>query len=245
MKPISYLFKRESACKSLLRAVWVCALLQVVVPAWADNLFLTPGKIDGVALLPPPPVVGSAEGVADLASARSVFKGRSQSEELRAMKDASLSLYLFEPAIGPFFKPGKLPKLEALWKQVRTEAGSVIEMPKKHWQRQRPYQLDSQLSFGEPEPSFSYPSGHSTRGTVYSLVLAEVFPEQREAILAIGRNIGWDRVLIGKHFITDVFAGRVLGKAIMRELMSNPVFQRDLAEAKLEAQAVAASAMGR
>ena len=40
--------------------------------------------------------------------------------------------------------------------------------------------------------------------------------------------------LTGYHFLSDVRAGRVLGQAIVRELMASPVFQKDLAEAKAE-----------
>jgi acid phosphatase (class A) len=69
---------------------------------------------------------------------------------------------------------------------------------------------------------------------VYSLVVAELFPENKEAVLDIGRNIGWDRVLIGKHFPTDVYAGRVLGYAIVRELHSSTLFQHDLEQAMAE-----------
>jgi acid phosphatase (class A) len=97
--------------------------------------------------------------------------------------------------------------------------------------------MDEQLFVGIREPSYGYPSGHSTRGTVYSLVLAELFPERKDAILAVGRTIGWDRVLLGVHFPTDIYAGRVLGQAVFRELMASPAFQHDLAEAKTEAQA--------
>ena len=106
----------------------------------------------------------------------------------------------------------------------------------------RPYQVDPALSLGYPEPSYSYPSGHSLRGTVYAGVLAELFPDKKEAILAVGRNIGWDRVLIGKHFPTDVVAGRVLAKAILRELLASPAFQHDFAEAKAEVAAVQTTA---
>jgi len=69
---------------------------------------------------------------------------------------------------------------------------------------------------------------------LYALVMAELFPENRDAILNIGRGIGWDRVLIGKHYPTDIFAGRVLAIATMRELSASPLFQRDLAAAKAE-----------
>src|SRR5205823_2847867 len=106
-----------------------------------------------------------------------------------------------------------------------------------HFKRLRPYQIDESLSLGKPEPSFGYPSGHSVRGTVYAMLVAELFPEHKEAILKIGRDIGWNRVIIGKHFPTDIYAGRVLGQAIVRELLATTAFQHDLAEARAEVQA--------
>lgn len=218
-------------------ALSLCLLLLVTSPLFADSNYLAPDHPDGVALLAPPPAPGLAEEAADLASTRAVFNGRTPAETARATKDSNLSVFLFAPAIGPFFQPGKLPKTEALFKKVKQDITEPINVPKDHWQRRRPYQLDEHLSLGPGEPSYGYPSGHSTRGTVQALVLAELFPDRKEAILAIGRDIGWDRVLIGKHFPTDIYAGRVLGQAIVRELLANPAFQRDLAEAKAEVQA--------
>jgi acid phosphatase (class A) len=214
-------------------------LLPAIAAPPSAERYLAPGRPDGIALLPPPPTVGSAEETADLATARAVFHGRTPADEKRAVKNSSLSFSLFAPAIGPFFEPARLPKTDALMLKVKKEIGDIIDIPKDHWKRRRPYQLDASLSLGQPEQSSSYPSGHSTRGTVYSILLAEIFPEKREAILEIGRDIGWDRIVIGKHFPTDVYAGRVLGKAIVRELLESPAFQRDLAEAKEEAAALA------
>lgn len=213
--------------------------LTTPLPLPAQELYLLPHHLDGVALLPPPPAPGSKEQEADLNEARAVFKGRTPQEEARAFKDAKLSFSLFEPAIGSVFQPGKLPKTEALLSKVRKEIGEPIDVPKDYYKRLRPYVVDPKLYLGAPEKSFSYPSGHSTRGTVYAMVLAEIFPDKKDAILEMGRNIGWDRVLIGKHFPTDVFAGRVLGKAIFNELMQSPSFQHDLAAAKAEVQAAA------
>ena len=220
-------------------ALWL--LLSVAAPSFAEVQYLQPGHPDGVALLPPPPVPGSSEGAADLAEARAVFKARTPAEEARAIKDDSLSLWLFTPAIGPWFQPGKCPKTEALFRAVKKDIADAINAPKNHWKRLRPYELDATLTFHGPENSYGYPSGHSTRGTVYAAVVAELFPEKKEAILAIGRDIGWDRVLIGKHFPTDIYAGRVLGKAVVRELLASPDFQHDLAEAKAELQAQSAT----
>ena len=215
----------------------LCLLLSTAGRLFADTPYLAPGHPDGIALLAPPPAPGSAEEASDLAAVRAAVQGRTPVEKARAMKDSTLSFSLFAAVIGPVFQPGKLPKTDALLEKVKSEIGDAINIPKDHWKRLRPYQMDENLSLGKPEPSFGYPSGHSARGTVYALVVAELFPEKKEAILLIGRNIGWDRVLIGKHFPTDIYAGRVLGKAIVRELMASSAFQHDLAEAKAEIRA--------
>jgi acid phosphatase (class A) len=219
-------------------AVWVLTVsfsLGSGASLLAQAPYLPAGHPDSIALLPPPPAVGSREEEADLAAVRAVFRGRTPAEEKRAVTDSSLAFSLFAPAIGPEFKPDNLPKTFALLQGVKKEIGGVIDTPKDFYKRRRPYLLDSSLSLGQPEPSFSYPSGHSTRGTVYALVLAEIFPAHRDSILEIGRNIGWDRVLIGKHFPSDVYAGRVLGQAIMRDLKSSEAFMHALAEARAEA----------
>jgi len=212
----------------------VALLFATTAALFAGPAYLTTNSFDGVSLLPPPPGRGSPEEAADLASVRTVFNGRTEKEKTRAMKDSGLAFSLFQPAAGPVFELQNLPKTRELLEKVKKDIGPVIDAPKNHFKRLRPYQIDDHLVLGPPEPSFSYPSGHSTRGTVYSLVIAELFPEKKEGVLEIGRNIGWDRVLIGKHFPTDVYAGRVLAYAIMRELRSNTMFQHDLEQAMAE-----------
>jgi acid phosphatase (class A) len=212
-------------------------LLALCTPVLGQSLYLASRAPDGIALLPPPPASGSAEEAADLAEARSVFNGRTPADEARATKSSGLAFSLFGPAIGPIFDPVKLPRTEALLQKIKKDIGAAIDSPKNYFKRRRPYQMDDKLSLGKPEPSFSYPSGHSTRGTVYAMVLAELFPEKKEPVLEVGREIGWDRVIIGKHFPTDVYAGRVLGQAIVVALKASPEFQHDLAEAKAEIKA--------
>ena len=227
-------FQTHVISRRVLAALTAGLWLAMVAPLFGQASYLAAGHPDGVALLAPPPLPGSPEEAADLASVREVFHGRTEAEKSRAMMDSGLSFSLFAPAIGPEFDLAKLPKTRALLEQVKTNIQEAIDVPKNYFKRKRPYQMDEGLGLGKPEPSFGYPSGHSTRGTVYALLLAELFPEHRQAILAIGRDIGWDRVLIGKHFPTDVYAGRVLGQAIIRELAANLAYQHDLADAKAE-----------
>lgn len=111
---------------------------------------------------------------------------------------------------------------------------SQVDIVKYYWNRKRPYLDDPSLADGKPVAGGSYPSGHSTRGMTYALVLTELFPDKRGELLTMGRSIGWHRVILAKHFPTNVFAGRVLAQAIIREMKVSPDFQRDLAEVKAE-----------
>jgi acid phosphatase (class A) len=69
------------------------------------------------------------------------------------------------------------------------------------------------------------------------LILAELAPDLKEAILARGLQIGDDRVIAGVHFPSDVDAGHALAHDIFAKLMASPAFQADLAKAKAEVAA--------
>ena len=196
--------------------------------------YLTAGQPDSVELLAPPPVPNSAEQAADMAAVVAVSRACSTNDAALAFGEKKFSIFNFAPAISECSQRGKLPKTEALFERVQEDAAAVTDKAKDHWRRPRPYTLNPSLASGKLEKSFSYPSGHATEGMVLALVLAELFPDRREAILAIGRNLGWHRVWIGRHYPTDVYAGRVLARAIVREMRANPDFQHDVAEAKAE-----------
>jgi len=54
--------------------------------------------------------------------------------------------------------------------------------------------------------------------------------------------MGWHRLEIARHYPTDIYAGRVLALAIVRDFKQNPKFQTDFAEALAELNAVKAAA---
>ena len=201
-------------------------------PAKPD--YLPDGKPNAVKLLAPPPMPDSAEQAADLAEVVAVHDQCTAAEASLADSEQNFFIFSFEPAIGAFFQPGKLPKTEAFFHRVQAAVTSVEDNAKDYWKRPRPYVVDPVLANGKLEKSFSYPSGHSTRATVDALLLAEMFPDKRDAILAEGRAIGWHRVEIAHHYPTDIYAGRVLAQAIVREMKKNADFKRDFADVKSE-----------
>jgi acid phosphatase (class A) len=220
-------------CSLLLFAALL--LRSITAPLCAQEpQYLTPGHPDAVQLLPPPPAAGSAEQAADLASTIAISKARSTNDEALAESEVKTSVFSFARVIGPYFSAERLPRTDAFFKSILKETKEVVDTSKDVWKRPRPYSVEPSLAVGKIEKDYSYPSGHSTCGTVFALLLAEILPEQREQILAHGRSIGWHRVQMGRHYPTDIYAGRTLGQAIVRELKRSSAFSRDLAEVKAE-----------
>jgi acid phosphatase (class A) len=226
--------------KYLTAFVLPVILVAVSTFVWAQDRYLPPSKPDPIALLPAPPAADSAEQAADLEEVESVVAHRTPQDVARGKEESEFSLATFSTPAGINLQSNKLPKTTAMFQEVLAETKAVTDVGKKYWKRLRPYELDPKLLDGEKESSFGYPSGHSTRATVYALLLAELLSDKREAILAEGRQVGWDRVMLGRHYETDVYAGRVLGQAIVRALHENPKFELDFAAVRAELDAAAA-----
>jgi acid phosphatase (class A) len=222
-----------------LSALLVAFGFLVFTHAYAgETKYLAANTPDVIALLPAPPSADSLENQTELDTTYRVYSACPPEQLARSKDENKLTLFHFAPAIGPWFQPGKFPKTEALFNEVELEAKIVINLGKEHWQRARPYNADparfTNAVEHEGKTSYSYPSGHSTRGTVFTLLLAEIFPEKRSQLIEAGRDCGWLRVQGGVHYPNDVFAGRVLGQALAQALLKSPAFQQDLAEVKAE-----------
>lgn len=212
---------------------------QRVAPSEKAELhYLEAGKPDAIGLLAPPPLPDSPEQAADLNTVRAVSRAASSNETAMAFSETKFSVFTFAPEVGPFFQLSALPATAGFFERVQADAENVTDAGKKFFKRPRPYTIDRTLASGKLEKSFSYPSGHSTESMVLALVLAEVFPEKHDAIVAKARGIGWHRVEIARHYPTDIYAGRVLAQAIVREMKRGEQFQKDLAAAKKEIASV-------
>lgn len=199
--------------------------------------------LDPLALLPPPPSAGSVEARDDLENAYRTHHAASAAEIAAGNAENALTIFHLTAGVIERFKPGVAPKTEMLFRRVETETKRITDLAKDHWERPRPYQADPARFSGAIEhemlKSFSYPSGHSTRGTVFAAILGELWPEHRDELWVKGREAGWLRVKGGVHYPTDVYAGRVLGQAIARAMLADAGFQLELADAKAEIAALA------
>ncbi len=196
--------------------------------------YLTPASVNFEALLPSPPKPDSQEDKAELDVVLRVQETRTDAEVDRALSEAKLKMSAFTSVIGPWFTKENLPLTSKLIKAAEKDSKFFSTAAKAKFARLRPPHDPRVKAKIDEAAEPSYPSGHATRGLLFASIIAELDPEQRDALMDRGREIGWDRVIAGVHYPSDLLAGRVLGQALFQSMMANPNFQHDLKAAKEE-----------
>ncbi len=210
-----------------------------------DLYFLYEGQApNSLLLLPSPPDAASVQFMYDKArydwgkSLRNTERGEQAYRDARVggqdLPDA------FTEVFGIRITPDDTPEIYKLIVGMREDAGDLATRDaKNHYNRVRPFAF-----FGEdtcnPEQQAelstngSYPSGHTSIGWATALVLAELNPDNQDAILERGYQMGDSRVICGYHWQSDIDAGRVTGSAVVARLHADPSFNTQLDKAKKE-----------
>ena len=146
----------------------------------------------------------------------------------------------FQAVVGPWFTAEKLPVAMAFVNRTAELAQPICDNLKDVYKRARPFVCDARIHQLPQRvgPNTSFPSGHAFRSYFFALLIAELVPDQKEAIMRKGMEIGWDRIVAGFHHPSDIFAGRTLAAMAFRDLKEDPGFQKDLEAAKKEVAAV-------
>ncbi len=200
--------------------------------------FASATAVDPLKLLPAPPTAKSAEVRDELNEMVAMQHCRTKADVARCASEVRLHLDAFESVLGPWCTTKNLPRLAKLLAEVDADTKQVSYIAKSHFRRPRPEHEDQRIHVPiQKDSSFAYPSGHATRGMLYAMILAELVPDRRDALLERGRQIGWDRVIAGLHHPTDIYAGRMLGRAIAESLLADPKFQAELPGLKAEVRA--------
>jgi acid phosphatase (class A) len=212
--------------------------------------YLQPNELpDSKALLAPPPAAGSAAMAADEDAYRATRALRETPRWALAAKDAELGFPKatehFSCALAVPISAEATPHLNMLLRRVRMDASRATDKAKDYHKRRRPFMETGDAICTPKEQAGlkpdSYPSGHSSIGWAWALVLTEADPDRADAILARGLAYGQSRVICGVHWKSDVEAGRSIGAATVSRLHANPVFVAQVAEARREIAAARAA----
>jgi acid phosphatase (class A) len=217
-------------------------------PASFHAGYLPPEAIpSSLAVLPPPPAADSAAFALDAEISRRSFALRDTPRWSLAISDADLS---FPHAAGTYSCALNAPVTEAdtphlymLLRRAMTDLGRSTATAKNQYMRTRPFVLNKEPICTPDDKAYlekngSYPSGHTTIGWGWALILSEVSPEQTEAILSRGLSFGESRNACNVHWHSDVVQGRVIAAGTVARLHADPAFRADLEAARAELDAV-------
>jgi len=198
-------------------------------------------------LLPPPPAAGSAAQAADAEMYKATRAYRDGPRWELAKQDAALKfpdvMGTFSCAAGAPIDANTTPRLAALLRRSVSDAALATYGAKNLYKRRRPFAEFKETSCTPEDESRlvndgSYPSGHTSIGWAWALILAEVAPDRADAVLARGYAFGQSRVICGVHWQTDVNEGRTVAAAVIARLHGEAAFNADLQAAKEEFNAV-------
>lgn len=229
-------------------------LLLFAVALLSTQLFAQEGEItpyvkaeelpDLIKCLPPPPAFDSPEFAYDVVRYQWGKTQRENPERAAiARRDAVWSyealLAEFNVPFGLTMSPEETPEI---WKLLVTSMATTDPMrvaPKAYYHRLRPFEMyQEHLLSTETEAELSgegsYPSGHTMRGWLASLILAEINPAQADTIFARGWMYCESRVIEGAHWQSDIDATRVGASIAYSALQTSAAFREQMLKAKQE-----------
>ena len=229
--------------RKLLAAVALVALTAFSsLPLLAEGAkpFADAKEIDLMMLLPPPPANDSPQTKSELGEILTIQVTRTPEMEARAIADANENVWRFADLINnPKFTPEALPKFTAFFDRVVETEGSVVDPAKDVWKRPRPHLYSDLVKPVVPlSKSGSYPSGHTTVGTLMGIVLSNMIPEKRAQIMGRAWEYGENRVVGGIHYPSDIEMGRISGAVIAQTISTHPDFKTEFEAAKTELRGV-------
>lgn len=202
--------------------------------------FLTIDELpDAVKFLPVPPTSGAAydEDVKAYEWGKEQRKDPKIAEKCLRQDTMDVAV-IFNEALG--FKLLTYENREilnlVLW--AVKDARKVSNPAKEYYKRLKPFQIFHEASLKDDakkavsSSTFAYPSGHAVRSWTYALVLADVAPEYTEILNKCADDYSISRVIMGRHWKTDIDAGKMVAEKVHEQLLKSPAYQAQLEKAR-------------
>lgn len=213
------------------------------IPGMLEGYLTKEEQLDSKKFVLPSPAKDSALQAMDTAWADNMQTLRDTDRWDLSISDADLrfpaAADTFSCALGIAVSEEDTPALYLLLWRTMTDIGLAPYSAKNAYQRQRPFMVRAETvcTPGDEDAlrkDGSYPSGHTSIGWGWALILTELAPDRAEAILARGRAFGESRNVCNAHWYSDVVAGRLVGAAAVAKLHSNEQFLTAMAAARVD-----------
>ena len=203
------------------------------------------GNPDGSKIFNEPVVNGvTARYQADVKRykyAKDTYRGTARGTQ--AIEDANTSDShmndIFGEAAGTVISPSRTPAIHTLIQAVRIRSVECINSLKNAYFRARPFvQLNEPSLVPEDEDELrynsSYPSGHACLSWAMALILSEVAPNRSDLILKRAYDFGYNRLIVGYHWVTDIEVGRQFACTVIANMHTEALFNEQMAAAQAE-----------
>lgn len=219
----------------------------IAVPGGFPGLlagYLAPQSLpNSLALVPPAPSADSSALMLDKEISRRSFLLRDTARWTLAVSDADLSFpyaaSTFSCALDAQVSEAATPRLYKLLRRTLTDLGGATHAAKTHYNRARPFIWNQEPICTPKDRDWlakdgSYPSGHTSVGWGWALILSEIAPAQGDTILKRGLSFGESRNVCNVHWHSDVVQARNVAAGTVARLYAQKDFRADLEAAKNE-----------
>ncbi len=230
---------------AMIAAILFCCSLQIKAQNNDVKLYFSTEELpDLIKCLPPPPAFNSPEFSYDVL--RYQWGKTQRLDSVRAAIARRDAVWTYEALLAEFNVPFgmTISKTETpeIWKLMETSMATTDQMrvaPKAYYHRLRPFEMyEEHLLSTETEAELSgegsYPSGHTMRGWLAALLLAEINPARADTLFARGWMYSESRVIEGAHWQSDIDATRVGASIGYAALHTSPEFLAQLEKAQNE-----------
>jgi len=229
----------------MLAALLFCGSIQVKAQNDEKKLYFSTDELpDLIKCLPPPPSFNSPEFSYDVV--RYQWGKIQRLDSVRAAIARRDAVWTYDALLAEFSNPFGLTlsrtETPEIWKLMETSLATTDQMrvaPKAYYHRLRPFELyEEHLLSTETEAELSgegsYPSGHTMRGWLTALLLAEINPARADTLYGRGWMYSESRVIEGAHWQSDIDATRAGASIAFAALHTSPEFLAQLQKAKTE-----------
>ena len=227
-----------------MKRIFTLLFVLLACSAAAQERYLSPNELpDLLKILPAPPETDSPAFKYDIQRYKWGKEQRKDAARGAMVKaDAPWSYETLarqlSGAFGLVISRENTPEIWKLFENSLYSVDPIRVEPKAFYHRRRPFEYFKESTFtGEDNVlrgEGSYPSGHTIRGWVAGLVLAEVNPARANEILARAWDYGESRVIAGAHWQSDVDASRVAASIGYSALQGSPAYRAQMEKAKEE-----------
>ena len=201
-----------------------CPGLTLDPGAAGAGLQLEMASLNKAVGLPPKPHTTAAE--VDLAILLWLQNHRTPDQIVKSWLLLDRNIVQFDRALGIDMTKSTPAVVQGLTSFLKLVDGAKDTI-KDRVQRPRPYVSHPEIHVClPPESGWSFPSGHSAFFRSAAVLLADLVPERRERLLAVGLLGGTNRTMCGLHYPSDVEAGQQLGEAAALQILNSPQWQQ-------------------